>query len=46
MSKKKILIIIGLSIAWLLVVNYEKSDKETTNTSFEETIMKQEVCYL
>lgn len=46
MSKKKILIIIGLLIAWLLVVNYEKNNTETTNTSFEETIMKQEVCYL
>lgn len=28
------------------VVNYEKNNTETTNTSFEETIMKQEVCYL
>ena len=40
MSKKKILIIIGLLIVWLLVVNYEKHNAETNNTSFEETIMK------
>ena len=46
MSKKKILIIIGLLIAWLLVVNYEKNNAETNNTSFEETIIKQEICYL
>ena len=36
MSKKKILIIIGLLIAWLLVVNYEKNNVETNNTNFEE----------
>lgn len=40
MSKKKILIIIGLLIVWLLVVNYEKNNAETNNISFEETIMK------